>query len=122
MHYQVVGVTPSTLSHAKTQGSLTGVLPVLEEGVLANPSVSAGLAEWKDLTDGGLFNFYKKSIVIESLSTGTWKIGRFKDNVFTELRTIPSVVPFKLCPGEALQFSGSQKCYCVARLDVRESL
>jgi hypothetical protein len=118
--YEVLGVQPSLLVHTMASGNLDGNLPrtAALTALELDPTVSAGKATWTALTAGGFFNFTKKAVIVEALSSGTWKI---VDDSLTQLRATPST-PFRLTPGEKLQISGVATASVVARLDITKCI
>ena len=119
--YEVLGVQPTLLVHTMATGNLDGNLPrtAAKTALELDPTVTAGKATWDDLTAGGLFNFTKKAVIVEALSTGTWKI---VDGALNVLRTTPTSLPFKLAPDEKLQVTAVATAYVVARLDIQKCI
>ena len=122
--YSVLGVQPSLLVHKMASGNLDGTLPktALLTATELDPVVTGGKALWEDLTGGGLFNFVKKAVIVEALSSGTWEIiEETAPNTYAVTRTTPST-PFRLSPDEKLRISGVASATALVRLDVQKCI
>ena len=124
--YLVLGVQPTLLVHTMAAGSLDGARPATAATPSpdnTDPTVSGGKALWGNLTHGGLFNFTKKSVVVEALSSGTWLIvEETTPNTYAVTRATPTTFPFKLSPDEKLQVTGVSTATVLARLDVQRCI
>lgn len=118
--YSLVGVDATRITHAGTINGKKPKLAGMTAEQFAEPIVKGGSAEFKDLVEGGLFAFDKKSLVIEEL-IGTAIIVDASDDT-TASRVTPATLPFKLFPGEWLKFTSGSKVGCVVRLDVQRCL
>lgn len=116
----IVGHQPAWVYHTMASGSLDGQAPATSsKGVgEVDPEVKAGMATFKDLTQGGLFTLlghYKKPLVIEDMDAGGGTV-KVVDQNKTEKRTISSA-PHKLAPGEYLKVTGAASAGFLVRID-----
>lgn len=110
--YLLVGNDPTLIVH---DGVIDGLKPKVG-AVFAEPTVKGGSAEFKLLTQGGLFAFDKKSLVIEDLIGSPTIVGT---DGTTILRPTPATLPFKLGANEWLKFSSGTRVGCMVRLDTQ---
>ena len=112
--YSLVGVNPTKIIH---KGTINGLKPMIG-GAYAEPTVTGGKAEFASLTQGGLFAFDKKAIIVEGL-LGTFTI---VDPSGTVTRPTPTEFPFKLLPNEWLKAVTGAEVWCIVRLDAQRIL
>lgn len=117
--YNLVGMNPTLLLH---KGTINGLLPaVAPDGPeLLDPVVSGGKAVWSGLSQGGLFPFTGKSLIVEGLvGVGPWSL---VDSTDTVIRPMPIGFPFKLLPNERLKATGGTEAGVIVRLDAQRTL
>lgn len=108
MYYRIVSIHASTLTQVVPTGKeLNGEMPDVD------PVITRGRVHYPCTENGGIF-WFGEDVVIEQLSSGSWKIIDHEKN---EVRPVPAV-PFKLNGGEGLSISGGTKAICVARSDI----
>lgn len=112
--YPALPSTPTWIYHRMASAALGGETPV-ETGfteATTDPTVSAGLIEFKNLTKGGLFTTLyhaKRPFIIEAsdLSSGVALTIVRPGNLTTPSRAFPSSYPVKIAAGEIVRASGN---------------
>jgi hypothetical protein len=109
----IIGAEPAVLVH---KGTINGELPKIGTAI-AEALVSAGRAVWSGLSAGGVFAFNKRHLIVLGFSGGTPTI--VSDSDYTTVsRALPSGLPFKLHPGEALKFASGSDVSVVVQEDI----
>ena len=110
MFYRIVSIHASTITQKMQPGkTLTGEMPDVD------PVIGRGTVGYDCVENGGIF-WFGEDVVVEQLSSGTWKIIDHLKNV---VRDTPQT-PFKINGGEGLSITGEKKAICVARLDMMQ--
>jgi len=110
--YSIIGVTPTTITHKMSAGqSLNGAMPrtALTAPMETDPEVSAGMAVWSELIEGGLYDLLgsrKEALIIENVINTAGAAFTLVDKTGTLLRSGPTTFPAVIAPGEILKFSG----------------
>lgn len=111
--FNLVNLTPTWCYHEMLAGAtLQGVAPKKQtiSAEETDPSVSAGLARYTNLTEGGLFVLQaqaKKALLVLAIDNpagATVKILNGADP--SKFRTAPATFPFRVGPGEVIQATG----------------
>jgi len=93
-----------------------------------DPVVTAGRAEWKSLTEGGLFDLagnHKEAVVLEAMQIDGVTVSIVALDGTTVLRPGPvndNSFPFKMAPGEMIRVSGGAFARFLARIDAQRIL
>ena len=110
--YSVVTTNPTWVLHKMAPGaSLNGAAPKTAtlQPKDVDPTVKAGMAQWDDLTEGGLFTLLAHEgqpieVIDKMLPSGATAVIVGLDG--TKLRDLPATYPFRLGACEVLKISG----------------
>lgn len=110
--YRILDTSPSWVYHKMAAGSsLSGAAPrttSLAEADL-DPAVSAGMAEFSGLSQGGLFTHlgrYMQPLLIEAVDNQAGATITIVSQDGTTLRALPTSLPFAVGPGELIKATG----------------
>lgn len=109
--YQILGLNLTWIYHRMAGGvMLNGAAPKTAslEPAAVDPTVSAGRAEYTDLTEGGLFTLlgnYRRAVLVEAVDNAAGATLTIVDSAGALLRNAPTA-PFKMAPGEYFKASG----------------
>lgn len=127
--FNLVNLTPTWCYHEMVTGAaLQGGSPKKETVSVeeTDPSVSAGLARYTALVEGGLFSLQAQAkkalsiLAIDNPAGAAVKILNGADP--SKFRTAPTTFPFRVGPGEVIQASGGSTGSKIGVLYVIESL
>lgn len=110
--YKILSESLTWIYHRMAGGSaLNGAAPRTASLTAdeTDPTVTAGKANYADLTEGGLFRLlgnYKKAIVVESVNNAAVATLTIVDKDGTLLRAFPGTTPFNMAPGEYIKATG----------------
>lgn len=110
--YNVVNTTATWCYHHMANGvALTGDAPrtAAKTASELDPVVSAGKAEFSNLTEGGLFTLQanaKKTLVIDAIDNPGNATIAILNRDGTHQRTAPTSTPFKVMSSEVIKASG----------------
>jgi len=111
--YSILTLEPTWVYHKMAAGaSLNGAAPqkVGVDAASCDPTtVSAGMAIWDELTEGGLFTQLgnrKSSMVVEAVDNPGTSALTLVDRAGTLIRNLPTTLPAKISAGETIKATG----------------
>ena len=110
--YSIVNTTATWCYHHMAPGAtLNGAAPktATKTPDQVDPTVKASMAEYKDLTEGGLFTIQAKArrpLVVDAVDNPAGATLTIVGVAHSHTRAAPSTVPFKVTSGECLKAVG----------------